>query len=74
MLDVQYHYQVLNQENEITLSRHTSETTYHRIGLIDVTWRQGIFDDILLMRGMAKPESEQYFKEMTKEWEEYKRN
>ena len=73
VLSVQYPYAVLNEEGESQLSRCTSETTYHHIGLIDVSWGQGIFDEISIMRGLAAPESREYFKKMTTEWEKYEK-
>lgn len=73
VLSVQYPYAVLNEEGESELSRCTSETTYHHIGLIDVSWGQGIFDEISIMRGLAAPESREYFKKMTTEWEKYEK-
>lgn len=73
VLDVQYPYKVLNEESNMVLSRCTSETTYHQIGLIDVSWGQGMFDEISIMRGMASPNSKAYFEHMTKEWEEYEK-
>lgn len=66
----QYPYIILDaSEHTATLSRCTSESTYHHFQLIDVTWGQGILDDVSTMRRMANPKQDQYFKEMTSAWE-----
>ncbi len=73
VLSVQYPYHVLGEENKTILSRCTGEITYHRLGLVDVSWGQGMFDEISIMREMAAPESRKYFEEITKKWEEYEK-
>lgn len=73
VLGIQYPYVVLDEENRKKLSRCTSETTYHHIGLVDVTWGQGLFDEISIMREMAAPESKEYFEKMTKAWEKHEK-
>lgn len=73
VLGIQYPYAVLDEENRKKLSRCTSETTYHHIGLVDVTWGQGLFDEISIMREMAAPESKEYFEKMTKAWEKHEK-
>lgn len=73
VLGVQYPYVVLDEENKKILSRCTSEMTYHRIGLVDVSWGQGLFDEISIMRELAAPESKNYYEKMTKKWEIYEK-
>lgn len=66
----QYPYTVLEPyEHTATLSRCTSESTYHHFQLIDVTWGQSLLDEISLMRRMANPKQDDYFNEMTSAWE-----
>lgn len=74
ILKYQYPYTILSSQGHDTLSRCTSEITYHFEKLIDVTWGQGIYDGISFMRGTYSYESQQYFKEVEKRWkkeEEY---
>lgn len=51
ILEFQYPYTILSSQGESELSRCTSEITYHHEMLIDVSWGQGIFDDVTWMRG-----------------------
>ena len=82
ILKLQYPYAMLSDSNTATLSRCTSETTYHLFNLIDVTWGQSMFDEITAMRNGAEPGTKAAFEEITKEWEieerklaeEHKRN
>lgn len=68
VLRFQYPYVILNKQGNHTLSRCTSETTYHTEMLIDVSWGQGIFDDITWMRGTYSDESQQYLKDIETSW------
>lgn len=52
------------------LSRCTSEATYHHEQLIDVTWGQSLMDEISYMRGTFSEQSEKYFEEVQKRWDE----
>lgn len=72
-LRIQYPYTVLTEEGEIELSRCTSETTYHIIGLIDVSWGQELADASSELRGLANPEGREWFEKMTAEWEQYEK-
>ena len=69
LLKLQYPYTILSDSNTATLSRCTSEATYHLFKLIDVTCGQSIFDGITSMRTNAEPGSQIAFEKMTKEWE-----
>lgn len=55
------------------LSRCTSEATYHHEHLIDVTWGQSLIDEISYMRGTFSKQSEKYFQELQKRWDEEER-
>lgn len=68
VLQYQYPYTILNAQGHHTLSRCTSEATYHHEMLIDVNWGQGIFDDITWMRGTYSDKSQQYLKETETLW------
>jgi hypothetical protein len=74
ILRYQYPYTILSSQGHHTLSRCTSETTYHFEMLIDVIWGQGIFDDVTWMRGTYSYESQQYFKEIEKRWQKEEEN
>ncbi|TJX15454.1 hypothetical protein E9840_02700 [Tissierella creatinini] len=68
ILQHQYPYTILNINGNDNLSRCTSESTYHSEMLIDVSWGQGIFDDITWMRGTYSNESQQYLKKIEERW------
>ena len=68
ILQCQYPYTILNIHGCDNLSRCTSETTYHFEMLIDVSWGQGLFDDITWMRGTYSDESQKYLKEIEESW------
>lgn len=74
VLKYQYPYEILNSEGKHTLSRCTSELTYHNEMLIDVSWGQGICDDITFMRGTYSDKSQQYRKRIEKVWQEEEEN
>lgn len=74
ILKYQYPYTMLTEEGHHSLSRCTSETTYHFEMLIDVSWGQGIFDDITWMRGTYSDSSQQYLKEVEKAWNKEEEN
>ena len=68
---LQYPYTLLPEnEGHAKIERCTSEITYHRIGLIDVKWGQGIMDEITTMRRLANPRQRMWFLETTKKWKE----
>ena len=69
LLELQYPYTMLSNSNAATLSRCTSETTYHMFNLIDVTWGQSMFDAITAMRNGANPRAKAALEKITKEWE-----
>ncbi len=69
VLQYQYPYTILSSQGHHTLSRCTSETTYHFEMLIDVSWGQGIFDEITWMRGTYSDKSQQYLKEIETRWQ-----
>lgn len=69
VLQFQYPYTILNSKGNHILTRCTSETTYHFEKLIDVSWGQAIFNDITWMRGTYSKKSQQYLKEIQKDWE-----
>ena len=73
ILKYQYPYSVLSNSNSAVLSRCTSESTYHLFNLIDVTWGQGLFDDMTDMRNSAEPGAKRVFDKITREWEEEER-
>jgi len=69
ILQFQYPYSILESKGYCELTRCTSETTYHFEKLIDVTWGQGIFDEISWMRGTFSEKSQNYLKEVEKQWQ-----
>lgn len=69
ILQCQYPYTILSSQGHHTLSRCTSETTYHFEMLIDVSWGQGIFDDVTWMRGTYTDKSQQDLKEIARRWQ-----
>ena len=69
ILEFQYPYTLLSDCNTATISRCTSEITYHSFNVIDVTWGQSIFDEITELRNNAEPRAKIAFDEITKEWE-----
>ena len=68
VLEVQYPYEILNQSGKSQLKRCTSETTYHLENLIDVSWGQGLMDEISYLRGTFSEKSQKYFKEVEQAW------
>ncbi|MEL7601827.1 MAG: hypothetical protein AAGU77_01600 [Bacillota bacterium] len=74
VLQYQYPYEVLTAQGHNSLSRCTSETTYHFEMLIDVSWGQGIFDDITWMRGTYSEKSQQFLKEIEDRWQREESN
>ena len=73
ILKYQYPYSILDASGNTVLSRCTSEVTYHHEQLIDVTWGQGLMDEISYMRGTFSEQSEKYFEEVQKRWDEEER-
>lgn len=73
ILKYQYPYSILDASGNTVLSRCTSEATYHHEQLIDVTWGQGLMDEISYMRGTFSEQSEKYFEEVQKRWDEEER-
>ncbi|CAG7840408.1 hypothetical protein CLOHAE12215_01832 [Clostridium haemolyticum] len=69
VLQFQYPYTILNSQGHDTLSRCTSEITYHFERLVDVKWGQGILDDIAFMRENHSDKSQKYLKEMEINWQ-----
>ena len=69
VLQFQYPYSILEPSGHSELARCTSETTYHFEKLIDVTWGQSIFDEISWMRGTFSERSQNYLKEVEKQWQ-----
>lgn len=70
VLGFQYPYVILDQGGKSSLKRCTSETTYHIENLIDVTWGQGIMDEISYMRGTFSEKSQNFLNEVEKAWQE----
>lgn len=70
ILGFQYPYVILDQGGKSSLKRCTSETTYHIENLIDVTWGQGIMDEISYMRGTFSEKSQNFLNEVEKAWQE----
>ena len=64
VLSVQYPYQILKPTGLINLTRCTSEATYHYEKLIDVTWGQGLMDEISEMRGTFSEQYQHYLDEV----------
>lgn len=73
ILKYQYPYSILDASGNTMLSRCTSEATYHHEQLVDVTWGQGLMDEISYMRGTFSKQSEKYFEEVQKRWDEEER-
>ena len=73
ILKYQYPYSILDASGNTMLSRCTSEATYHHEQLIDVTWGQSLMDEISYMRGTFSKQSEKYFEEVQKRWDEEER-
>ncbi|MDB2162302.1 hypothetical protein [Clostridium butyricum] len=74
ILGYQYPYKILNNEGKQTLSRCTSESTYHNEMLIDVTWGQGISDEITFMRNTYSDKNQEYLKIVEELWQEEEEN
>lgn len=71
-LKFQYPYTLLDQGSSMAkLSRCTSEATYHMLQIIDVSWGNGIMDDISHMRKYATGEDlyNDTMKEISVAWE-----
>ena len=73
ILKYQYPYSILDISGNSLLSRCTSEATYHHEKLIDVTWGQGLMDEISYMRGTFSEQSQEYFDDVQKQWDEEER-
>lgn len=73
ILKYQYPYSILDISGNSLLSRCTSEATYHHEKLIDVTWGQGLMDEISYMRGTFSEQSQEYFNDVQKQWDEEER-
>lgn len=69
LLAYQYPYQLLKTSGITTLSRCTSEVTFHIEKLIDVTWGQALMDDISEMRGTFTEDYQRYLQLIGTEWE-----
>lgn len=52
IIEFQYPYTLL-RESPTIISRCTSDYTFHRFNIIDVTWGQGMMDEISTMRKLA---------------------
>lgn len=70
VLQFQYPYTILSEEGCSDLSRCTSEVTYHNENLIDVSWGQGLFDDISYIRGTYSEKTQNILKEIEDAWKE----
>lgn len=70
VLECQYPYTRLDNSGSVMLSRCTSEVTYHFEQLIDVSWGQGILDDITYMRGTYSEESQRILKDINLIWKQ----
>lgn len=69
VLSAQYPYQILKSTGLTNLTRCTSEATYHHEKLIDVTWGQGLLDEISEMRGTFSEQYQHYLAEVESEWQ-----
>jgi len=69
VLKYQYPYSILNVSGHSILERCTSESTYHHEKLIDVTWGQGLSDEMSYMRGTFSEQAQAHLKEVEKEWQ-----
>ena len=69
VLKCQYPYVLLDSSGSSVLSRCTSELTYHFEKLIDVTWGQGLADEISYMRGTFSDNAQAYLKKVEEEWQ-----
>lgn len=74
ILKYQYPYTILNEEGHHKLSRCTSEITYHNEMLIDVSWGQGILDEITFMRGTYSDETQKSIKKIENNWKEIEKD
>ncbi|SFU42693.1 hypothetical protein SAMN04487886_10258 [Clostridium sp. DSM 8431] len=73
ILENQYPYTILTNKNNSTISRCTSEITYHSENLIDVVWGQELFDQISYMRGTFSEKSQEAMRSIERLWEEEKK-
>lgn len=69
LLEYQYPYTLLSDAGSSELSRCTSESTYHHEKLIDVSWGQGLCDEMSYMRGTYSENYQAYLKEINDAWE-----
>ena len=69
VLSAQYPYQILKPTGLTNLTRCTSEATYHYEKLIDVTWGQGLMDEISEMRGTFSEQYQHYLAEVENKWQ-----
>ena len=68
ILRFQYPYTILDNTGHSELIRCTSESTYHFEKLIDVTWGQGLCDEMSFMRGTFSDKYQNYLQEVNNEW------
>lgn len=69
ILRIQYPYAMMDNTGHSVLPRCTSEATYHNEKLIDVTWGQGLMDEISYMRGTFSDQSQDFFAKIREEWD-----
>lgn len=74
ILEHQYPYHTLNTSGQTTLSRCTSEITYHYPKLIDVSWGQSLFDSISELRGTFSENYQQLSAGIEKLWAAEEKN
>lgn len=68
VLGFQYPYQILNESGQSTLSRCTSEVTYHHEKIIDVTWGQSMWDEVSELRGTFSEDTQKMLSEIESKW------
>lgn len=68
LLRHQYPYQILDESEQSTLSRCTSEVTYHHEKIIDVTWGQSMWDEVSEFRGTFSEATQKMLSEIEFKW------
>lgn len=68
LLRYQYPYQILDESGQSTLSRCTSEVTYHNEKIIDVTWGQSMWDEVSEFRGTFSEDTQKMLSEIEFKW------
>lgn len=70
IIKLQYPYTLLGKDSPSTLSRCTSETTYHQFHIVDVFWGHNLMDEISTMRRLASEQYKLTMEELNNLWQQ----